>query len=36
MRLANWDFHFAMSEPSPLSLVVAELRRLWKLAIPYR
>lgn len=35
MRLANQDFHFAMFERSPLNLVVAELRRLWKLAMPY-
>ncbi|WP_287482408.1 GntR family transcriptional regulator [Rhodococcus sp. (in: high G+C Gram-positive bacteria)] len=35
MRLANQDFHFAMFDRSPLNLVVAELRRLWKLAMPY-
>jgi DNA-binding GntR family transcriptional regulator len=35
MRLANQEFHFAMFDRSPLGLVVAELRRLWKLAMPY-
>ncbi|MET4165462.1 MULTISPECIES: GntR family transcriptional regulator [Gordonia] len=35
MRLRNQTFHFAVFERSPLSLVVAELRRLWNLAMPY-
>jgi len=35
MRLANQDFHFAMFDRSPLGLVVAEIRRLWRLAMPY-
>lgn len=35
MRLANQDFHFLMFDRSPLRLVVAELRRLWTLAMPY-
>ncbi|MBD0861741.1 GntR family transcriptional regulator [Gordonia sp. zg691] len=35
MRLRNQEFHFAVFERSPLSLVVAELRRLWNLAMPY-
>lgn len=35
MRLANQDFHFAIFDRSPLNLVVAELQRLWKLAMPY-
>ena len=35
MRLRNQRFHFAVFERSPLSLVVAELRRLWNLAMPY-
>ncbi|MBT2272035.1 GntR family transcriptional regulator [Rhodococcus qingshengii] len=35
MRLANQTFHFAIFEQSGLSLVVAELRRLWTLAMPY-
>ena len=35
MRLANQDFHFAMFDRSPLGLVVSEIRRLWRLAMPY-
>ncbi len=35
MRLRNHDFHFAVFERSALHLVVAELRRLWNLAMPY-
>src|SRR5690606_42003976 len=35
MRLHNLAFHFAIFEQSPLSLVVAEVRRLWTLAMPY-
>ncbi|MDS1116499.1 GntR family transcriptional regulator [Gordonia westfalica] len=35
MRLRNQEFHFAVFDRSPLSLVVAELRRLWNLAMPY-
>ncbi len=35
MRLANQDFHFAMFDRSPLGLVVTEIRRLWRLAMPY-
>ncbi|GAB99162.1 putative GntR family transcriptional regulator [Gordonia namibiensis NBRC 108229] len=35
MRTENQIFHFAMFERSGLHLVVAELRRLWKLAMPY-
>ncbi|MFF0240405.1 GntR family transcriptional regulator [Rhodococcus pyridinivorans] len=35
MRLANQDFHFAMFDRSPLRLVVSEIRRLWRLAMPY-
>ncbi|ETA05803.1 MULTISPECIES: GntR family transcriptional regulator [Gordonia] len=35
MRTENQSFHFAMFERSGLHLVVAELRRLWKLAMPY-
>ncbi|ABH00071.1 transcriptional regulator, GntR family protein (plasmid) [Rhodococcus jostii RHA1] len=35
MRLQNQTFHFAMFEQSPLNLIVAELRRLWTLAMPY-
>ena len=35
MRTENQGFHFAMFERSGLTLVVAELRRLWKLAMPY-
>lgn len=35
MRLRNQDFHFAIFEHSNLELVVAELRRLWTLAMPY-
>ncbi|MFW0793948.1 GntR family transcriptional regulator [Gordonia sp. CPCC 205515] len=35
MRLRNHDFHFAMFDRSPLRLVVAELRRLWTMAMPY-
>ncbi|WP_441346868.1 GntR family transcriptional regulator [Rhodococcus sp. SGAir0479] len=35
MRLANHEFHFAIFDRSPLGLVVAEVRRLWKLAMPY-
>jgi DNA-binding GntR family transcriptional regulator len=35
MRLHNHAFHFAIFEQSPLNLVVAEVRRLWTLAMPY-
>ncbi|MEV0354858.1 GntR family transcriptional regulator [Nocardia sp. NPDC050697] len=35
MRLHNHTFHFAIFERSPLNLVVAEVRRLWTLAMPY-
>ncbi len=35
MRLKNQAFHFAMFDRSLLRLVVAELRRLWTLAMPY-
>lgn len=35
MRLHNHSFHFAIFERSPLQLVVAEVRRLWTLAMPY-
>jgi len=35
MRLANQDFHFAMFDRSPLRLIVTEIRRLWRLAMPY-
>ncbi|MGW0044784.1 GntR family transcriptional regulator [Rhodococcus sp. NPDC003348] len=35
MRLANHEFHFAIFDRSPLALVVTEIRRLWKLAMPY-
>ncbi|WP_281918405.1 GntR family transcriptional regulator [Nocardia sputorum] len=35
MRLHNHAFHFAIFERSPLNLVVAEIRRLWTLAMPY-
>lgn len=35
MRLHNHAFHFAVFDRSPLSLVVAEVRRLWTLAMPY-
>lgn len=35
MRMRNQEFHFAMFERSGLRLVVAELRRLWNLAMPY-
>ncbi|MEU1525449.1 GntR family transcriptional regulator [Nocardia rhamnosiphila] len=35
MRLHNHTFHFAIFDRSPLSLVVAEVRRLWTLAMPY-
>lgn len=35
MRLHNHAFHFAIFERSPLNLVVAEVRRLWTLAMPY-
>ena len=35
MRLHNQHFHFLMFERSPLNLVVAEIRRLWTLAMPY-
>lgn len=35
MRLHNQAFHFLMFDRSPLRLVVAELRRLWTLAMPY-
>ncbi|WP_416382091.1 GntR family transcriptional regulator [Nocardia higoensis] len=35
MRLHNNAFHFAIFERSPLNLVVAEVRRLWTLAMPY-
>ncbi|MGW4119610.1 GntR family transcriptional regulator [Nocardia sp. NPDC004711] len=35
MRLQNHAFHFAIFERSPLNLVVAEIRRLWTLAMPY-
>ena len=35
MRLANQDFHFAMFDRSPLGLIVTEIRRLWRLAMPY-
>ncbi|WP_413251388.1 GntR family transcriptional regulator [Tomitella gaofuii] len=35
MRLSNQDFHFAVFDHSPLQLVVGEIRRLWKLAMPY-
>lgn len=35
MRLANQDFHFSMFDRSPLGLVVTEIRRLWRLAMPY-
>ncbi|MET7769983.1 GntR family transcriptional regulator [Nocardia sp. NPDC005366] len=35
MRMRNQVFHFAMFEQSPLNLVVAELRRLWTMAMPY-
>ncbi|HLS77659.1 MAG TPA: GntR family transcriptional regulator [Nocardia sp.] len=35
MRMHNKAFHFAIFERSPLNLVVAEVRRLWTLAMPY-
>ncbi|WP_324195725.1 GntR family transcriptional regulator [Nocardia elegans] len=35
MRLHNHAFHFAIFERSPLNLIVAEVRRLWTLAMPY-
>lgn len=35
MRVLNQRFHFAMFERSGLHLIVAELRRLWNLAMPY-
>ncbi|MFI2559840.1 GntR family transcriptional regulator [Nocardia farcinica] len=35
MRLHNHAFHFAIFDRSPLNLVVAEVRRLWTLAMPY-
>ncbi|MET9200017.1 GntR family transcriptional regulator [Gordonia sp. NPDC003585] len=35
MRLRNQNFHFAMFGQSPLTLIVAELRRLWTMAMPY-
>jgi DNA-binding GntR family transcriptional regulator len=35
MRLHNHTFHFLIFERSPLNLVVAEVRRLWTLAMPY-
>lgn len=35
MRLHNHAFHFAIFDQSPLHLIVAEVRRLWTLAMPY-
>jgi DNA-binding GntR family transcriptional regulator len=35
MRMHNHAFHFVIFERSPLNLIVAEIRRLWTLAMPY-